>query len=292
MRRRRRWMMKVEEEGGGWGGRTERDGCGGENREGASEGGGGDRLRRRRNRKKRRKEHQQQDTHTHTHTHTEGRTVGGSRSLRRRIWAAAAGHRSSRPGRRHGAMATEDSRSTACTGSSLLQPVSEITNLPLDQVRSIGTRAGASGRRPAAARHTHRAKCDTLGPRGQQTPCDESGADRRWSERCSGRRSNMDGGLESDTQQTETAAIYTDRGRWRSTISVCVCVCVCVCLIWNSQPVDRITVLKMNSSCINQYEINTSIHQLTAESNESDCTAVLVLHESDCTAVLVPHESE
>ncbi|KAM8726248.1 lysophospholipid acyltransferase 2b [Acanthopagrus schlegelii] len=34
-------------------------------------------------------------------------------------------------------MATEDSRSTACTGSSLLQPVSEITNLPLDQVNFV-----------------------------------------------------------------------------------------------------------------------------------------------------------
>uniref|UniRef100_G3PKX2 Membrane bound O-acyltransferase domain containing 2b n=1 Tax=Gasterosteus aculeatus aculeatus TaxID=481459 RepID=G3PKX2_GASAC len=34
-------------------------------------------------------------------------------------------------------MAAEDSRSTACTGSSLLQPVSEITNLPLDQVNFV-----------------------------------------------------------------------------------------------------------------------------------------------------------
>lgn len=35
-------------------------------------------------------------------------------------------------------MAAEDNPSTACTGSSLLKPVSEITNLPLDQVRPAG----------------------------------------------------------------------------------------------------------------------------------------------------------
>uniref|UniRef100_A0A3Q0S9L4 Membrane bound O-acyltransferase domain containing 2b n=1 Tax=Amphilophus citrinellus TaxID=61819 RepID=A0A3Q0S9L4_AMPCI len=34
-------------------------------------------------------------------------------------------------------MADEGARSTACTGSSLLQPVSEITNLPLDQVNFV-----------------------------------------------------------------------------------------------------------------------------------------------------------
>ncbi|XP_039637680.1 lysophospholipid acyltransferase 2b isoform X1 [Perca fluviatilis] len=34
-------------------------------------------------------------------------------------------------------MAAEESRSTACTGSSLLQPVSELTNLPLDQVNFV-----------------------------------------------------------------------------------------------------------------------------------------------------------
>ncbi|XP_071323426.1 lysophospholipid acyltransferase 2b isoform X1 [Trachinotus anak] len=103
-------------------------------REGGSDGGGRrqtDRVRRsrRRNRKERRKEH-------HQDTQTDGQT-GESRSLRRRLQAAAAGHTSSRPGHRPGAMAADGSRSTACTGSSLLQPVSEITNLPLDQVNFV-----------------------------------------------------------------------------------------------------------------------------------------------------------
>uniref|UniRef100_A0A665UF80 Membrane-bound O-acyltransferase domain-containing protein 2-like n=1 Tax=Echeneis naucrates TaxID=173247 RepID=A0A665UF80_ECHNA len=40
-------------------------------------------------------------------------------------------------------MAADGSRSTACTGSSLLQPVSEIINLPLDQVNFVVCQLGA-----------------------------------------------------------------------------------------------------------------------------------------------------
>lgn len=117
--RKRRMKRRRRRKGGG---RTKRDVKG----RGGHRGGGAARLRRRRSsRKKRRKE---QDTQTDR-----------SRSLRRRLAAAAAEHRSSTAGRTPGAMAAEDSRSTACTGSSLLQPVSELTNLPLDQVRPAET---------------------------------------------------------------------------------------------------------------------------------------------------------
>lgn len=41
-------------------------------------------------------------------------------------------------------MADDGAPSTACTGSSLLQPLSELTDLPLDQVRAAGARTSAA----------------------------------------------------------------------------------------------------------------------------------------------------
>ncbi|CAI5669394.1 unnamed protein product [Oreochromis niloticus] len=54
-----------------------------------------------------------------------------------------------------GAMADDGAPSTACTGSSLLQPLSELTDLPLDQVRAAGARTSTpdpGGRRSGGRR--------------------------------------------------------------------------------------------------------------------------------------------